>query len=81
MNSDDNLIRNNHFVDIYNVYANGGQDNSLHAVYNAHMSDRNVITHNRFQNVASDPVDVRDNCRDNRIVRNRFTRTGKETRL
>ena len=81
MNSDDNLIRNNHFVDIYNVYPGGGQDNSLHAVYNAHMSDRNVISHNRFHNVASDPVDVRDDSRDNRIVRNLFTRTGKNAAL
>jgi FG-GAP-like repeat len=78
VNSDDNLIRNNHFIDIFNVTDEGepSGDNSLHAVYNAHMSDRNVISYNRFQSVASDPVDIRDNSRDNLIVHNIFTRTG-----
>ncbi len=68
VNSDDNEIINNHFVDIINVTSPG----LLHAIYIAHMSDRNQILRNRFENNAGDPIRVRDYSNDNVINNNTF---------
>ena len=72
VNSDDNEIANNHFVDVINT-ASGGL---IHAIYVAHMSDRNVIRANRFQRSTGDPVRVRDFSNGNVITDNRFVRVG-----
>lgn len=74
VNSDDNEIANNHFVNIINTTSPG----LLHAIYAAHMSDRNKIQRNRFENNAGDPVRLRDFSNDNVISNNRFKRTGIE---
>lgn len=73
VNSDDNEIANNHFVDIINTTAL----NRLHAIYVAHMSDRNEIARNRFVNNSGDPVRVRDFSNDNSIVDNTFEKVGQ----
>jgi hypothetical protein len=72
VNSDDNEIINNHFVDIINASSGG----LLHAIYAAHMSDRNLIQANRFERGTGDPVRIRDYSNDNRILANRFIKIG-----
>jgi len=72
VNSDDNEIVNNHFVDIVNTTSGG----LLHAIYAAHMSDRNLIQSNRFENGTGDPVRIRDYSNDNKILENRFIKMG-----
>jgi len=71
VNSDDNEIINNHFVDIINTRSPG----RLHAIYAAHMSDRNRIERNRFVNNAGDPVRFRDYSNDNIINDNTFKKS------
>lgn len=72
VNSDDNEIANNHFVDVINTRSGG----LIHAIYVAHMSDRNEIRANRFLRSTGDPVRVRDYSNDNVITDNRFIRVG-----
>lgn len=72
VNSDDNEIINNHFVDIINTRSAG----ILHAIYVAHMSDRNQILRNRFQNNAGGPIRLRDYSNDNIINENTFKKIG-----
>lgn len=74
VNSDDNVIANNHFVDVVNTRSGG----LIHAIYVAHMSDRNRIERNRFQRSTGDPVRVRDYSNDNVVNENRFIRVGVE---
>lgn len=73
VNSDDNVIANNHFVDIINTT----QENRLHAIYVAHMSSRNQILRNRFVNNSGDPVRVRDYSNDNSVNDNTFIQSGQ----
>lgn len=73
VNSNDNLIRNNHFLDLRNSPATAGR---LHGVYLAHTSRRNRVEANRFDVVSGDPIRVRDGSDDNVIVDNSFERTG-----
>lgn len=72
VNSDDNTIANNHFVDIVNRTSGA----LLHAIYVAHGSDRNTITSNRFVRNSGDPVRVRDFSNGNVITKNTFTKVG-----
>ena len=72
VNSDDNEIANNHFVDVVNTRSGG----LIHAIYVAHMSDRNTIRGNRFLRSTGDPVRVRDYSNGNVITDNRFIRVG-----
>lgn len=72
VNSDDNEIANNHFVDVVNTRSGA----LIHAIYVAHMSDRNTIHANRFLRSTGDPVRVRDFSNGNVITENRFTRVG-----
>ena len=72
VNSDDNEIINNHFVDVVNTTSGG----LIHAIYAAHMSDRNQILRNRFKRSSGDPVRVRDYSNDNVINENRFIQVG-----
>src|SRR5699024_6694890 len=74
VNSDDNEIINNHFVNIINTRS----PVSLHAIYAAHMSDRNQILRNRFENNAGDAVRFRDYSNVNVITGNRFKKAGIE---
>lgn len=73
VNSDNNLIQNNHFVGVANVVPN--QD-SIHAVYLAHSSDWNTVLNNRIKSVSGDPIRVRDYSNFNYIANNRFIQTG-----
>lgn len=72
VNSDDNTIENNHFIDIVNAPSGA----LLHAIYAAHGSDRNTITNNSFLRNSGDPVRVRDFSNGNVITKNRFNRVG-----
>ncbi|MGA9524750.1 MAG: NosD domain-containing protein [Myxococcaceae bacterium] len=74
VNSDDNRIENNHFVDIIN----SSSPALLHAIYAAHGSERNVVSRNRFVRNAGDPVRLRDFSNDNRILENTFVQSGIE---
>ncbi len=74
VNSDDNTIENTHFVDIINTTSPA----LLHAIYAAHLSDRNLIARNRFVRNAGDPVRLRDFSNGNRILENTFIETGIE---
>lgn len=73
VNSDDNVIENNHFHDVINTT----QPNRIHAIYAAHMSDRNQIARNRFYNNSGDAVRLRDYSNDNTIVDNTFIKAGQ----
>jgi hypothetical protein len=72
VNSDDNIIENNHF---YNI-TNSTSPTLLHAVYVAHKSDRNSILRNFFKNVSGDAIRVRDYSNYNIINQNRISRAG-----
>lgn len=72
VNSDDNEIANNHFVDVINTTSGG----LIHAIYVAHMSDRNRIERNRFARSTGDPVRLRDYSNGNVVNDNRFIKVG-----
>jgi hypothetical protein len=72
VNSDDNEIANNHFIDIINTTEPG----LIHALYLAWGADRNVIRGNRFLRSTGDAVRVRDFSNGNLIEKNRFTKVG-----
>jgi hypothetical protein len=72
VNSDDNEIANNHFVDVVNATSGG----LIHALYVAHMSDRNRIERNRFVRSTGDPVRLRDYSNDNVVRDNTFIQVG-----
>lgn len=74
VNSDDNVIANNHFVNVVNTTSGG----LIHAIYAAHMSDRNTIRANRFKVSSGDPVRIRDYSNDNVIIDNRFIQVGTQ---
>jgi hypothetical protein len=71
LNSDDNLVRNNHFVECENA-TNAGL---LHALYIAHNAERNHVIKNRFVTHSGDPIRVRDFSNDNSIEENVFIRS------
>lgn len=73
VNSRDNDIRNNHFIDIENDAQTAGL---MHGVYLAHYSSGNDIAGNRFVDISGDPIRVRDGSDNNRIETNTFERTG-----
>ncbi len=72
VNSIENEIRDNDFVDIINTTS----PNRMHAIYAAHYARRNVIENNRFIDNAGDPVRLRDFSNDNVIAGNLFRRAG-----
>jgi hypothetical protein len=72
VNSKENIIENNDFIDIINVNRGG----LLHAIYLAHHADSNRIDNNRFINHSGDAVRVRDFSNGNVITRNRFEKAG-----
>lgn len=72
VNSDDNEIINNHFVNVVNTRSGA----LIHSIYAAHMSDRNQILRNRFKSSTGDPVRLRDFSNDNVIEDNRFIKVG-----
>ena len=72
VNSDDNVIENNHFVDVINATSGA----LIHAIYAAHGSERNRIERNRFQGSTGDPVRLRDFSNGNVIADNRFIHVG-----
>lgn len=74
VNSRENIIENNDFVDAINV--TGGV--LLHAVYVAHLSGGNFILQNRFIDHSGDAVRVRDFSNDNVILDNIFLRAGAD---
>ncbi len=72
VNSKDNSIVNNHFVNITRSSRYG----LLHAIYIAHHSSGNQILRNRFQDCCGDPVRVRDASNNNIVNENTFIRAG-----
>ncbi len=72
VNSRNNQIINNHFVDIRRKNKCG----LLHALYIAHMSSGNQILRNRFKNNCGDPVRIRDYSNNNFISGNKFENVG-----
>lgn len=72
VNSDYNVIENNHFIDSRNTPA----DARFHAIYVAHLSSNNTIERNRFAQTSGDPVRFRDFSNDNIVRENRFEKAG-----
>ncbi|MFU8802229.1 MAG: hypothetical protein ACNA8W_00330 [Bradymonadaceae bacterium] len=72
VNSNDNQIENNHFVNVINTRSPA----LIHALYVAHLSHRNTIARNRFENHTGDAVRLRDYSNDNVITDNRFNKAG-----
>ena len=72
VNSQDNVVENNDFVDVVNTTGGG----LIHATYIAHLADRNRIHRNRFINHSGDPIRVRDFSNDNDIRDNYFILAG-----
>jgi hypothetical protein len=68
VNSDNNLITQNTFINIRNVEKCG----LLHAIYVAHDSTGNTISKNTFQNSCGDAVRFRDRSNNNSVVNNTF---------
>jgi len=73
VNSRDNSISNNHFVDILN---NSAEASAIHAIYFAHYSSNNIVFKNRFLRVNGDPIKIRDESNFNSISDNRFYSSG-----
>lgn len=73
VNSRNNQIINNHFINILSS-SNCGR---LHAIYIAHMSSGNEILRNRFQNSCGDPVRIRDYSNNNIVNDNEFIEVGQ----
>lgn len=73
VNSDHNLIRNNHFMRLENDRGNAGR---IHGVYLAHNSDHNLIVSNTFSYITGDPIRLRDYSNHNQVLSNSFVRTG-----
>ncbi len=73
LNSDHNLIQNNHFVNNKNGSGTAGL---LHGLYIAHHSGNNVIQSNSFRYHTGDPIRLRDASNYNDILNNKFTQTG-----
>lgn len=71
--SDSNVIRNNHFVDIVNPLGAGIY---IHGVYLAYGSSNNEVLFNRFENISGDPIRIRDYSNFNKINNNEFTFAG-----
>ncbi len=72
VNSDDNEIANNHFVNVVNTRSGG----LIHGIYAAHRSDRNTIKNNRFLRSSGDPIRLRDFSNNNVITGNTLIRVG-----
>ncbi len=72
VNSQDNVVENNDFIDVVNITGGG----LIHATYIAHLADRNRIHRNRFINHSGDPIRVRDFSNDNDIRDNYFILAG-----
>lgn len=69
INSRNNYIRNNAFIN----YRNLESCESLHAIYLAHWSSGNWIEANSFEGTCGVPIKVRDRSDSNTIIRNRFS--------
>lgn len=73
VNSRNNIIRHCQFSDILNT----NKDRShIHAIYLAHHSSNNQISHNSFSNIHGDPIRVRDQSNENHIAHNSFSGSG-----
>jgi hypothetical protein len=72
INSDDNVVRNNHFVRLENTQVNLS---AVHGVYLAHGSDHNVVDSNVFSHITGSPVRVRNSSDENVFHGNRFSYT------
>lgn len=74
VNSDENVVENNHFIRVLNASPSDGA--LLHAIYAAHGSDRNRIAGNRFVTIHGDAVRLRDFSNGNVITKNVFVKAG-----
>jgi hypothetical protein len=68
VNSDDNQIIKNHFINIRNINRCG----ALHSIYIAHYSTGNYIAENIFDGGCGATIKVRDASNNNVIANNRF---------
>jgi parallel beta-helix repeat protein len=68
VNSDNNIITKNKFINIRNVEKCG----LLHAIYVAHDSTDNTISDNTFQDSCGDAVRFRDRSNNNIVLNNTF---------
>lgn len=73
VNSDHNIVRNNHFVKLENKTADASH---IHGVYLAHNSSDNLIQKNKFYKITGDAVRVRNYSNRNDIQQNRILRSG-----
>lgn len=74
VNSRQNLIRNNHFVNLENTASRAA---ALHGVYLAHHSSANTVAANRFEKISGDPIRTRNDSNDNDLFDNVLRRTGE----
>ena len=72
VNSRENLIQNNHFVNAINATS----PHLIHAVYAAHHSSYNEIRNNRFEENSGDAIRVRDHSDFNSITGNTLINAG-----
>jgi len=73
LNSDHNLVQNNHFI--YNKNDSSTQG-LLHGLYLAHSAEHNLIKANSFKFHTGDPIRMRDGSNFNEVRDNKFTQTG-----
>jgi len=69
VNSDDNSIVNNRFIDFRNVE----KCSLLHGIYLAHNSTGNLVKDNQFENGCGDAIRFRDGSGGNQVEANHFT--------
>lgn len=74
VNSRNNDISDNDFVDIKNIENCG----LLHSVYLAHHSSENTIQRNNFTNLCGSPIRVRDDSNNNNAEHNKFTNVQRD---
>ena len=73
VNSRNNEIRNNHFLQVENESSSAGL---MHAIYLAHGSRGNQVRANRFVGISGDPIRVRDGSSSNEVIDNTFEEAG-----
>lgn len=72
INSDNNKVRNNHFVRLENTQVNLS---AVHGIYVAHGSDNNIVENNVFSYITGSPVRVRNGSDSNVFRGNKFDHT------
>lgn len=76
-NSSNNVVRNNHFVNLENAAADS--PGNIHGVYLRVGANNNLISNNSFRFISGAAVDARNDSNNNVVENNVFDRVGTST--